>query len=257
MASKIDMSHPFKHLLLAFTVLTLGACSTKYALVKTNRHEYSINNNITPDSSIIKTYLPYKTKIDGEMNTVIGEGEVALSKRNVGYQSVLGNFFADAVFHQAQKITPNIDFAFPSTKGGLRNDIAKGPIVVADIFELMPFENQLILFTLKGEDVWKVISYIVASEGQPVAGIKIEVKNKKPVNVMINGKAFDVNQNYQVLTSDYIASGGDDAVGFANPIAKKVLGLKIRDAILAEVKEVQAQGKKINAQLDGRITKNN
>lgn len=251
------MSAYFKNTILALAVLALGACSTKYALVKTNRQEYNVNNKIAPDSSVIKTYLPYKTKIDAEMNEVIGYTEFNLSKSSQGYESVLGNFFADAVFHQAKKINPNIDFILPSTKGGLRNDIAKGEITVSNIFELMPFENQLILFTLKGEDVLKLLNYIVASEGQPVAGIKIEVKDKAPVNVIINGKPFNVNQTYQVVTSDYVASGGDDAIGFAKPIAKQVLGLKIRDALLNEVKELQAQGKKVNATLDGRITKNN
>jgi 2',3'-cyclic-nucleotide 2'-phosphodiesterase (5'-nucleotidase family) len=251
------MSAYFKNLILALAVLALGACSTKYTLVKTNREEYNINSKIAADSSVIKSYLPYKTQLDAEMNQVIGYTEVALSKQNVGYESVLGNFFADAAFKQAKKINSNIDFAMPSTKGGLRNDFAKGEITVSNIFELMPFENQLIVFTLKGEDVLKLLNYIVASEGQPVAGIKMEVKDKAPVNVIINGKAFDVNQTYQVLTSDYIASGGDDAVGFAKPIAKQVLGLKIRDALLNEVKELQAQGKKVKATLDGRITKNN
>lgn len=251
------MTAYLKNLLLVLSVLTLGACSTKYALVKTNREEYNINNKIAADSSVIKTYLSYKTQLDAEMNQVIGFTEVALSKQNVGYESILGNFFADAVFNQAKKINSNIDFTLPSTKGGLRNDIAKGDITVAHVFELMPFENQLILFTIKGEDVLKLINYIVASEGQPVAGIKIEVKDKAPVNVTINGKPFDINQTYQVLTSDYIASGGDDAVGFAKPVAKQVLGLKIRDALLNEVKELQAQGKKVKATLDGRITKIN
>ena len=84
----------------------------------------------------------------------------------------------------------------------------------------------------------------------------MNINNGKPENIIINGKAFDVKQNYKVLTSDYIASGGDDAVGFANPIAKRNLNLKIRDALLKEVNQLQTDGKTINAKLDGRITKN-
>ena len=120
----------------------------------------------------------------------------------------------------------------------------------------MPFENELVLFTLKGEDVLIFINFVARTNGQPIAGLKINIKDGKAENIMVNGKAFDINQNYKVLTSDYIASGGDDAVGFAKPIAKKNLNLKIRDALLNEVTQLQTAGKTINAKLDGRITKN-
>ena len=245
-----------RNLFLAIIVFILGSCTTKYALVKSNREEYNISNKIAVDSSIIKTYMPYKLQLDAEMNKVIGYTDVKLAKGSSLPESVLGNFFADAVFHQAKKIDANIDFTVPTTKGGLRNDIAKGAITVSNVFELMPFENELVLFTLKGEDVLKFLNFVADKDGQPIAGLKMNIENGKAENILINGKPFDVNKNYKVLTSDYIASGGDDAVGFATPIATKNIGLKIRDALLKEVEELQAVGKRINTTLDGRITKN-
>ncbi len=238
------------------TICFLAACSTPYAVTKSNREDYSINDKVGVDSNLIKTYLPYKTALDSEMNKVIGYTDIALVKRSTLPESLLGNFFSDAVFNQAKKIQPNIDFALPSTNGGLRNDIAKGPITVSTIFELMPFENETVVFNLKGKDVFEILKFIAASGGQPVSGLKINIKNGLPEQIFINGKEFDVNKDYMVLTSDYLASGGDDSKGFATPISKKVLGLKIRDALLKEVSDVQLAGKKINAKLDGRITKN-
>lgn len=243
-------------LYLVIIAVFLSSCSQHFALTKSNREEYAINDKLGVDSSIIKAYLPYKIALDNEMNKVIGNTDVALVKRSALPESILGNFFADAVLNQAKKIQPTIDFAIPSTNGGLRNDIAKGAITVSNIFELMPFENQAIVFNLKGIDVFELLKFIAASGGQPVAGLKMNIKNNLPENIFINGKEFDVNKDYMVLTSDYIASGGDGTKGFANPIAKKVLGLKIRDALLKEVTEVQLEGKKTNATLDGRITKN-
>ena len=232
------------------------SCSTPYAVTKSNREEYAINDKIGVDSSIIKTYLPYKTALDNEMNKVIGYTDVALVKKSNLPESILGNFFSDAVFNQAKKIQPNIDFALPSTNGGLRNDVAKGSITVSNIFELMPFENEAVVFNLTGKDVLEVLKFIAVSGGQPVSGLKMNIKNNLPENVLISGKEFDVNKNYVVLTSDYIASGGDGTKGFATPISKTVIGLKIRDALLKEVSDIQASGKRINANLDGRITKN-
>ena len=234
----------------------LGSCTTKYELVKSNREEYKISSDVAVDSTIIKTYLPYKAKLDAEMNEIIGETDVILSKGSSLPESVLGNFFADAVFNQVKKLEPKVDFVFPTTKGGLRNDIAKGQIKVSNIFELMPFENQLVMFNLKGNDVLKVVNYIAASNGQPVSGLKFNIKDKQAENIEINGKAFDTNANYWVVASDYIASGGDDATGFATPISRKNIGLLVRDALLNEVKDFKAAGKSINTKLDGRITKN-
>lgn len=243
-------------LFLASSLLLLSSCSsTKYALIKSNRQDYAVTNEIAVDSAIVKTYMPYKVKVEAEMNEVIGNTNVVLSKRSTLPESVLGNFFADAVFNQVKKREPLVDFVFPTTIGGLRNDIAKGPITVASIFELMPFENQLVLFNLKGDDVLKVVNYIASRGGQPVSGLKLEIKDKKAENIIINGKAFNVNKSYWVVASDYIAGGGDDAIGFDKPISRKNIGLLVRDALIQEVKELNAAGKSINTQLDGRITK--
>lgn len=243
-------------LTVAVSLALLDSCTTKYELVKSNREEYKISNEVAVDSAIIKTYLPYKAKLDAEMNEIIGETEVILSKSSSLPESVLGNFFADAVFNQVKKIEPKVDFVFPTTKGGLRNDIAKGQIKVSNIFELMPFENQLVMFNLKGSDVLKIVNYIAASNGQPVSGLKFTIKDKQAENIQINGKVFDVNVNYWVVASDYIASGGDDATGFATPISRRNIGLLVRDALINEVKDFKAAGKSINTKLDGRITKN-
>lgn len=249
------MQHKNRFLFLTLVIALLSACSTKYALVKSNREEYNINTNLAVDSTIIKTYLPYKSELDREMNQVIGYTDVTLTKSSKLPESVLGNFFADAVLNQAKKIEPNIDFAIPTTNGGLRNDIAKGEITVSKVFELMPFENETVVFTLKGSDVLDVLNFIASSGGQPVSGLKMKIENKLPKDIFINGKAFDVNKTYMVLTSDYIASGGDGTTGFSRPIAKKVIGLKVRDALLQEIKQLNANGKRIDTILDGRVTK--
>lgn len=250
------MNFKLTNCLLLLLFFTISACNINYHIVKSNREEQNINSSLAVDSAIIKTYLPYKVQLDAEMNKVIGYTEVELTKQSDLPQSVLGNFFADAVLNQAKKIDSTIDFTVPTTKGGLRNNIATGEITVAKVFELMPFENELVLYTLKGEDVLNLLNFIAKTNGQPVAGLKMNINDGKPENISINGKDFNVNQTYQVLTSDYIASGGDGAVGFATPIARKSLGLKVRDALLQEVAQLQAEGKKINTKLDGRIIKN-
>ena len=215
---------------------------------------YPISASVAADSTIIKTYLPYKLKMDAQMNAVIGYSAIALTKTSVGGESLLGNFFSDAALHEARKTYPDIDFAMPSTNGGLRNDLPLGAITLANVFELMPFENELIVFELNGSSVQSLMNMIAKSKGQPVSGITIKITDRKPVEVFINGKPFDPSKSYRVLTSDYIAGGGDDVNSFKNPVKSTIVGLKVRDALIQYIKEQQASGKKINSILDRRVT---
>ena len=239
---------------LIFTSFFLFSCSTNYKVVKSNRAEYAVNNDVAADSSVIRAYQPYKLKLDSQMNAVLGYSEVALTKKSVGGESVLGNFFSDAALSEARKIDPKIDFTMPSTNGGLRNDLPLGAITLSNVFELMPFENELISFELKGEAVQRLLDFIANSGGQPVAGIKMRIVKKKATDVLINGVPFDATKNYRVLTSDYIAGGGDNITSFKDPVNSKILGLKIRDALIQYIKEKQAANEKISSKLDGRIT---
>ncbi|RWY47469.1 5'-nucleotidase C-terminal domain-containing protein [Mucilaginibacter sp. UYNi724] len=236
--------------------LTVTSCQPHYTLIKQARAEYHIDSSLVVDSGILKSYQPYKQKMDAQMNTIIGESSQELTKSYDLPETLLGNFFADAVFTEAKKIDPSIDFAMPTTKGGLRNNLPKGNIRLSTIFELMPFENELVVLKLSGRDVLQLLNFIAQAGGEPVAALKMQIKNSEPQEITINGKPFEVAKTYSVLTSDYIAAGGDNSKGMANPIEKRVLNLKVRDALIAYVKAQTATGKKIDATLDGRITKN-
>lgn len=242
--------------IIALRVLSffLFSCSSNYKLVNAKRALYPISSAVATDSTVIKTYLPYKLKMDSQMNAVIGYSDIALTKTSVGGESLLGNFFSDAALNEARKTYPEIDFAIPSTNGGLRNELPMGAITLANVFELMPFENELLVFELNGEAVQSLINMIAKSKGQPVSGIAIKIKDRKPADVLINGKPFDPSRNYQVLTSDYIAGGGDDVNSFKKPVKSTIVGLKVRDALIQYIKQQQAAGKKISSKLDRRIT---
>ena len=239
--------------LLCFLSL-LFSCSTNYTIVQSRRAEYPIQAGGVVDSSVIKKYLPYKLKMDSQMNQVIGYTDVALTKKYVHGESLLGNFFSDAALYEAKLIDPQIDFALPSTNGGLRNDLPLGPLTLSNVFELMPFENEMMIFELKGADVKELIDLIANSGGQPVSGITMKIVDKKAQDILIKGVPFDSTKNYRVLTSDYIAGGGDGVNCFKNPVTRKVVGLKVRDALIKYIKDTQATGKKITSKTDGRIT---
>ncbi|MGL4596695.1 MAG: 5'-nucleotidase C-terminal domain-containing protein, partial [Bacteroidia bacterium] len=130
----------------------------------------------------------------------------------------------------------------------------KGEITRGKIFELMPFDNEIVIITISGAQMQDLLKYIAASGGQPCAGLNMGIRNDKTVGaVSIQGQAFDVNKNYKVATSDYLAGGGDKMSFFNNPIKVEVVGLKIRDALIERCREMTKAGMPIGSKLDGRI----
>ena len=247
---------PFKTLLF-IALFGFTACKSNYQLSQSKRTEYNINKDLPVDSTIIKTYNPYKIQMNAEMNQVIAHSSALMSKieSDKNPESLLSNFFADATFGEALKVDSTIDFAIPTTKGGLRVDIPKGAVTLSNIFETMPFENELIVFTLSGADTQDLLNFIALNNGEPVSGLRMKIVEKKPVDIYINGKVFDPNKSYRILTTDYIAGGGDNFQSFKKPIDKKILGLKVRTALINYVQSLEKEGKTINPKLDGRITK--
>ncbi|MDT3402084.1 5'-nucleotidase [Mucilaginibacter terrae] len=243
-----------KALLILILLAAFAGCQSHYALVKSGRGEYHMDSTLAVDSGVIKTYLPYKQKMEAQMNAVLGQSAIAMPKSDSA-ETYLGNFYADATAAEARKIA-SFDFAIPTTKGGLRYAIPKGNVTLDNIFELMPFENELVLLKLKGTDVQQLLNFIAASGGQPVNGLRMTIKNRQPAEIIINGSLFNPNRTYTVLTSDYLANGGDNTKGMATPVERKNIGLRVRDALINYVKQQTAAGKTINVQLDGRITKN-
>jgi 2',3'-cyclic-nucleotide 2'-phosphodiesterase (5'-nucleotidase family) len=117
----------------------------------------------------------------------------------------------------------------------------------------MPFENEIVVLTLTPENTQELMNYIARSGGVPVTGIKMGIQKNEAVNIFVNGKPFDKNKNYKIVTSDYLAEGGDKMFFFKNPIMKETPGLKIRDVLIEYMIEENKKGKTLSAKKDGRV----
>jgi 2',3'-cyclic-nucleotide 2'-phosphodiesterase (5'-nucleotidase family) len=238
-------------LFLLFIAL-FSSCNRHYS-VKNNQYQaYSIDQKEQVDSSVVGVYLPYKQKLDAEMSRVLGRCEQQLTKPSSNPETLLGNFFADVILVEGLKKDEQIQFSF-GTKGGLRSTFPKGNITLNNVFELMPFENELVVLTLSGKSVLSLIDFIIRKGGEPVSGLRMKVRDGKPYDISIAGKPFDVNQRYQLLTYDYLASGGDELQCLSTAIASKQIDKKVREAIIDHINDLTRNGKSINSKLDGRI----
>jgi 2',3'-cyclic-nucleotide 2'-phosphodiesterase (5'-nucleotidase family) len=237
--------------LLAPGIFLVVSCQKHLTISKNEYKQYGIDQQVGADSAIIRYYQPYKDKMQAEMSRVIGQTEQALTKPS-DPETLMGNYFADAMLTEGLKKDPTIQFTL-ATKGGLRTTFPKGDITVSNVFELMPFENEMVVLKLSGQNVQKVIDFIAKKDGEPVSGIRMKIRDNVAYDVTIGGQPFDINKTYNLLTYDYLADGGDDLECLRQPLERKEINKRVRDALLENINDLTRQGKKINAQLDGRI----
>lgn len=198
----------------------------------------------------------FRTDMEQEMNQVLAFS-AEIMRRN-SPEGLLNNFVADLVLDYGMRMYETddgqpIDFCLLNY-GGLRSPIPEGAVTRAQIFELMPFENEMVVLTLSDQNTMALFEYLAAQEdGHPVSGIRLHINGYDVKNVEIQGQAFEPGRNYKVLTTDYLAGGGDNMDFFLNPLETELIGLRVRDAIILHLEEQDAAGKEIGSQLDGRI----
>jgi 2',3'-cyclic-nucleotide 2'-phosphodiesterase (5'-nucleotidase family) len=243
--------------LLRFTLLLLlvntSSCSHKPLVTNVSETHYIINKNEI-DSATYKTILPYKKNHDELMSKVIATSEAAFVKGDV--ESTLGNWFCDAVISESNlllgKDSVMLDVAV-FNKGGLRNSLPKGSITVGNIFELMPFDNELVLLKLSAAQFKDMCDKIAEKGGIPVGGMRMTMKGATAGDITVKGKPFDMNKDYWVVTSDYLANGGDNYIFFKNAKERRAMNALLRDVIISYCTRVTTQGQTLKPYLDGRI----
>ncbi len=243
----------FINSLFFFSLLLSISCQKKASFSSISESHIIINSK-TIDSALYKTISPYKLSHDANMKIIIGQSEKALLKADI--ESTLGNFFCDAVMVETKKYLDKDSTLLDAAvfnKGGLRNPLPQGNITIGNIFELMPFDNEVVLLKLSGIQIKDMVEKISEKGGIPVSGIRLVIKDSKPTQVTVNGQSIDESTYYWVVTSDYLANGGDNYSFFKNAIERKTTGILLRDMIITHCKLLTQKGKLITSQLDGRI----
>ena len=234
-------------------LLLVSACTSKtYQIVSFQTSFVETNSQLAEDSSAIRLIAPYKKQLDGQMNKVIGYAAREILNGRKQNETLLGNLVADICYDRAKKEAKVTDLAFV-TFGGLRTSIPAGEIKVSDIFELMPFENELVLLEVDAEIIRQLFDYLAYTRNIAISNSKVLIENDKVKDVLINGEPIDNQKTYYIATSDYLANGGDN-MAFLNK-AKKIifLNVKIRDMIIEAIMQENQAGRKIDASVGGRV----
>lgn len=209
-------------------------------------------DSIAPDPAVAAVVAGYETAIGPAMSRVVATAGTNLGRGSP--EQPLGVLVADIMRRAA-----GTDFAMQNP-GGVRTDIAAGPITVAKVYELMPFDNLILKFLLSGAEMRRILEEGLAY-GRPmqVSGLRYAFDPERPEGRRIttltleSGAPFDTSAAYTLATNDFLAGGGDGMRTLKTIEEVTNTNELVRDEILAWFEAETAAGRPIVPPEPGRI----
>ena len=124
------------------------------------------------------------------------------------YES-LGCLMTDAI-----RYTTSSDMGFQNP-GGVRFDtLSARPVTLKDIFALDPFDNEIIAFTLTGQEIINLMKSCCTTDGGPIycsgCSYKFKISDEGEMTdiqvTLENGKPLDLNAKYNIVMNSYMSS---------------------------------------------------
>ena len=249
-----------KYFIIIITLAVLFSCKEKpVALHKISGKQININDSIAGNEDISGFVAPYRDHLNKTLDSPLAYSPKALPKKYKGVLNIaLGNLLADLIYEQTnpvfkQRSGKEADFVLLN-HGGIRSPIAKGNITTRTAYEVMPFENKLVVVELAPEKVEELLNYLAKRKrAHPISSqLNITVdSNDELKEVTVNGKPVEKDRTYHVITSDYLMRGGDKMLFFADAVSVTETDYLVRNAIIDYFKKIDT----ISATADNRFIK--
>lgn len=212
-------------------------------------------------------------RIDAEFGNVVAKSEVELNGEkapgNRTEETNLGDLITDAMMWKIKntvELSVSDEYVIALTNGGgIRAWLHKGDITKKDVNTVLPFGNSLAIVYVTGEQLLEALEASTQSlpesiGGFPqVAGIKFTVYTKAaydkadteypgssyfgPKTIQrvriteVNGKPFDKNAKYAVITNNFVAAGGDTYYAFASSNEQLDTGILLDEVLVEYITE--------------------
>lgn len=206
----------------------------------------------------IETYIaPYRKRINEVLDSTLTYAPKLITKELGTYNTAAGNLMADIVLSEANPIFKSrtgkkIDFVLLN-HGGIRSIISSGNVSARTAYEVMPFENSIVVVELSGKSVLEMVDFLINSKrAHPIAGMQIILDRENRLkSLKIQNKPFIEKRNYFVATSDYLVTGGDDMGFFRDTLNSTSTDYLIRNAMIDYFKKVDT----VKSAIDDRFYK--
>lgn len=243
-----------KNLFFLLALVGVAACNPGYHLTNRTASRIGVDSVSAPaDSGVARFLSPYRQGLNKTMNEVLTHSTARIEKGQP--DGPLNDLLTDALLQQAtQRYGKPIDCSHLNY-GGIRNNLPQGDITTGSIFEVMPFDNQLVVLTLTGTMLEQLLNHFANGNKLVVGGLRAKLRDGKTQSVTFtNGRTLQPNETYTIVTSDYVADGGDNAGFLKNAVRRETLNYLMRDALIDYFRQQGKSGQPINPTSDGRIS---
>jgi 2',3'-cyclic-nucleotide 2'-phosphodiesterase (5'-nucleotidase family) len=242
---KNTISFGFFVILLTFNLFISCKSTSSYKTTKIEGKKIGVTNEKGENEAIAAYIKPYSDNINKDLSSVLAYCPETQDKSKGTWQTNIGNLLAEVTFELGNPIFQKrenkaIDICLLNS-GGIRSIIPKGDVTTRTAFEVMPFENSLIIVGLTGKEIKTLAKYVIKEKKpHPLYGIKIYIdKSTLKINkIEINNQPVDENRIYYVATSDYLANGGDNMTFFKESKIKFDMEYKLRNMLIDYFKKV-------------------
>ena len=203
-----------------------------------NTLDYLYDDEVEDDTTVLRVINVWKQKIMSITDEKVCTASSPLT-RSYSEESFLGNIVADAMLHAY----PEYDFALTNS-GGLRQDVDAGLVTVGNLISAFPFPNTVVQLELIGSEIRALFEHgarLTNGVLQVSAGVEMAYDENKDhgsrmIKCNIKGKPLEDRRIYRVLTSNFLADGGDGFTTFRHAKSKKKTNIEILQTMVTYLK---------------------
>uniref|UniRef100_A0A182QET4 Apyrase n=1 Tax=Anopheles farauti TaxID=69004 RepID=A0A182QET4_9DIPT len=196
-----------------------------------------LSNEIVPDAAIMEAIAPWKLEIDAIGGRTIGSTAVDLQKPPCNFgECILGNLIADSMVEAFVPLAEEGHWSYASIAaiavGRIRQSLVPGEISYKHLIEVLPFENQLVCYDLRGDQLIGLLEHgaelswdehrFNAKNLMHVSGLRVVYNVTNPIGYRVlsvdalcqdcaepSYAPVESFKMYRVITVSYLADGGD------------------------------------------------
>jgi 2',3'-cyclic-nucleotide 2'-phosphodiesterase (5'-nucleotidase family) len=209
-------------------------------------------DEVTPDSTMAARVAGWNGHVAALAAQPVGFNSRTLSRGRNG-ESTLGDLVTDAMRAESKA-----DLAFTNS-GGLRADLPAGVITKGSVYEVIPFDNTLVVVKLTGVEVRGMLEEGLGhGRVSQQSGLRYRFDLSRPpgrrlLSVSLrDSSALDDARTYFVVVNNFMATGGDNYDTLARAKEQTDTGVLMRDALEHFIAERTKDGP-LDVRTDGRI----
>nr|WP_320131144.1 5'-nucleotidase C-terminal domain-containing protein [uncultured Holophaga sp.] len=204
------------------------------------------------DPAVAAALAPNARIIQEEFGQILAQAPRAIPRSRQGITNLAGFWVTGLMRLQAARSLGQPVPLAMTNNGGIRAAIHPGPVRVADLYELMPFDNELVVAEYSGTEIrGLVVEALQKRGGEPWSGLRVHLGGSPEHPVLAialeDGTPLEPDARYQVATSDFLVDSGDGLPTRRPRTRVRLTGVLIRDVLLEACRSLGSRGESLTA----------